>query len=235
MTSQSTSERLLTAPASPAARRTRGSVASRAVMRAIRAASTGSVLPCPGRAERSREVSEGGTSTTSMAPPSASLDATPRPQLPDPSMPTRRTWCSVSRRSSTSNPASVLATSRAAIGRPAASMIATARVSCGCRSRPACCLLQASEELATPRRRVQRMHPLTRRVSLPPGPGRGSCCASGPAGTWLTDRDATGHAAADRVEWCGSERCGRRRAWSCSTVITRGTVRDVSRHQSGMS
>jgi hypothetical protein len=37
-------------------------------MRAMATASTGSVLPAPGRPERSREVRLGGTSTTSMPP-----------------------------------------------------------------------------------------------------------------------------------------------------------------------
>ena len=48
----------------PVIGRTGGKASSRAVMRAIATASTGSVLPWPGRLNRSRDVISGGTSTT---------------------------------------------------------------------------------------------------------------------------------------------------------------------------
>lgn len=50
-----------------------------------------SVLLCPGRPDRSCEVNDGGTSTTSTVPASTRRAAAPRSLLPDPSMPTRST------------------------------------------------------------------------------------------------------------------------------------------------
>ena len=133
--------------ARPTANRTGGRAPSRAAIRAIATAPSQSVLPDPGRAERSRDSSAtAGPPRRLRVPARTSRQATPPPKLPDPSIPTSDAECAASRSSTRSKPTSVLGTSVVSTYRPSWSMTATASMSL-CVSIPAIITLSNPDRL----------------------------------------------------------------------------------------